>query len=120
SGGTLTSGDGKLMVQVPAGALNAPVELSVQPISNTLDDMAAHPAYRLLPEGVSFEKPVTLSFHVPEGMSTSGAENTLTVAYQRESGIWAALPTVLDKQQRKLHVETTHFSDWVWFDELSL
>lgn len=120
SGGTLTSGDGKLTVQVPSGALDVPLELSVQPVSTTLDDAALHPAYRLLPEGVSFKKPVTLTFHVPEGISTPGAENTLMIAYQRESGIWAALPTILDKHARKLQVETTHLSDWVWFDELSL
>ena len=61
TGGELMSGDGKLLVKIPAGAVTSPTVLTIQPITNTLPGAQLN-AYRLLPEGAAFVKPVELVY----------------------------------------------------------
>lgn len=111
-GGTLTSQDNRIQMSVPAGALAAPTEVSIQQVSNTLPGSPC-PTYRLQPEGIEFQKPVTLTFTYEAADLDSTAEDALFMAYQSASGIWKFIPkTKLDKASRKLSVETRHFSDW--------
>lgn len=112
SGGELVSTDGKLKMTVPAGAVSATTEFSIQPITNTLFEDESRIAYRLLPEGTTFAKPVQLQFAYTPADTIHTTEDALTIAYQRNDGAWAVLPTALDKAAKKLTVETTHFSDW--------
>src|SRR6266542_5019916 len=62
SGGTLTSTDGNITVAIPAGALTATTAVSIQPITNEAP-LGLGFGYRLLPEGTTFSKPVTITFH---------------------------------------------------------
>ena len=64
AGGTITSGDGKLDVVVPAGALSNSVTFSIQPVENFCP--GGRVVYELLPEGLTFSQPVTLVFHYTE------------------------------------------------------
>jgi hypothetical protein len=112
AGGELTSGDGKLKLVVAAGTVSANTEFFIQPITNTLFEGEARTAYRLLPEGTTFAKPVQLQFHYSDDDTLHTAEDLLTVAFQRSDGAWAVLPTSLNKAAKTLTTETTHFSDW--------
>ncbi|MFC3196031.1 hypothetical protein ACFOET_00260 [Parapedobacter deserti] len=105
-------------VEVLPGAVAQPTTFAIQPIANTLDDGSTAQAFRLTPEGVQFKKPIKVSFLY----NPDNEQNTRTrmVAFQRNDGVWCGVPTVLDEQQHTLTVETNHFSDWVWFDQLSL
>jgi hypothetical protein len=69
-------------------------------------------AYRLMPEGKTFTKPVQLQFTYQPTDTLHTTEDLLTVAYQRNDGAWMVMPAALDKSAKKLTVETTHFSDW--------
>ncbi|SKB81998.1 ZU5 domain-containing protein [Parapedobacter luteus] len=105
-------------LEVPPEAVAQPTTFAIQPISNTLDDGSAAQAFRLMPEGVHFKKPIKVSFpYIPGNGDNPTAR---MVAFQRNDGIWCGVPTALDAQQHLLTVETHHFSDWVWFDMLSL
>ncbi|MGE7774592.1 hypothetical protein ACQKLP_07715 [Chitinophaga sp. NPDC101104] len=112
AGGDISSADGKLKITVPAGAIAANTQFSVEPISNTLPGSPGI-AYRLRPEGVKFAKPLTLQFTYTAADLDSTHEEALFMAYQAQNGIWRMLPkTQLDKQAKTLTVQTDHFSDW--------
>ncbi|WP_157464089.1 hypothetical protein [Deinococcus pimensis] len=114
-GGTLTSADGALTVTVPAGALDAPTDLSVQPITRTAP-RAGGGAYRLGPEGVTFRQNVHLTFAYDP--TFGGA---LSVASQDATGAWQAhLDTTQDRSARTVSVRTNHFSDWTWAEAFKL
>jgi hypothetical protein len=106
-GGELTSGDGRLTVVVPAGALAADAALSVQPITN-LGPGGLGLAYRLGPEGATFLSPVTLRFQLaPPDLDGSGA---IRIAYQDTDRSWRAMATTV--AEGTATTTTTHFSDW--------
>lgn len=110
--------DDAVRLEIPPGAVDEPTTFSIQPITNTLHEASAHAAFRLAPEGIRFKTPVKLSFVYPS--DTEGNPRGRAVAFQRNDGVWCGVPTSMDGAQRRLTVETTHFSDWVWFDMLSL
>lgn len=116
--GGVISYDGSLRMAILPQTMEQPTAFSVQPITNTLDETSPIKAYRLKPEGVHFQKPVRLTLSY-DG-NTAGNPKTRMVAFQREDGVWCGVPTVLDEAKRQLTVETTHFSDWVWFDFITL
>lgn len=120
AGGTLTSMDGKLTINIPAGAINNNTEFTIQPVSNTLEPAMRDRAYRLLPESVNFAKEIEITFHYNEDDFKNTIEDGLFVAYQTEEGSWKAMPTALDKPAKKLVVATTHFSDWTIVSSLYL
>lgn len=116
--GGVISYDGSLRMAILPQTLEQPTAFSIQPISNTLDETSSRHAYRLKPEGTHFQKPIRLTFSY-DG-HTGGNPKTRMVAFQREDGVWCGVPTVLDEAKRQLAVETMHFSDWVWFDFITL
>jgi hypothetical protein len=111
-GGTLVSADGRLVLSVPAGALAAPAAVSVEPIGNHAHG-GAGVAYRLAPHGVTFAKPVRLSFRYSDADIDGTVPQLLRVAFQDETGRWRMFrqPQV-DAVAGTVTVETTHFSDW--------
>lgn len=111
AGGSLTSQDGKLSITVPAGTVSSSTTFSIQPINNTLNQ--GKPAYRLLPEGITLDKPVQLSFHYNNADLANTNEDLLILYFQTAQGSWQSLPTSLDKNRKLLTASTTHFSDWV-------
>src|SRR5690606_12633522 len=117
NGGVLLYGD-MVRMEIPPGAVDELTTFGIQPISNTLDEASSNTAFRLTPEGTRFNKPVRISFlYDPDA---EGNPTTRMVAFQRRDGVWCGNSTELNASQRRLTVETTHFSDWVWFDLLSL
>lgn len=109
---------GAVRLEVPPGAVEQPTAFGIQPIANTLDGTSPYPTFRLTPEDTRFKKPIQVSFlYEPQ---TGGAPQTRMVAFQNDKGVWCGVSTALDEAQHRLTVATTHFSDWVWFDLLSL
>lgn len=111
-GGTLTSGDGRLSVTIPEGALPGTTTVSIQPIANHTP-LGLGMGYRLLPEGVTFARPVKLTFHYDEALLAGTDENFLWVTTQNPDRSWSAmLRSSVDRGTGTVTVETTHFSDW--------
>lgn len=62
-GGTISSDDGRLTLDVPAGALDQGVAVSI--VLSDVDPVdAMGPSYQLLPEGTAFRIPATISYTV--------------------------------------------------------
>lgn len=118
AGGQLTSNDGRIQITIPAGALNAPKEISLQPITNELPDGIGN-GFRLMPHGEQFSKPVTITFSYTEADLKTTLPEFLDIAYQDPEGSWLAITNpALDKLNKKVSVTTTHFSDWTFFKSL--
>lgn len=120
-GGELATADGKLKIIVPAGAVTANQTFSIQPVENTFrQGKSFRNAFRLLPGGTTFSRPVIVVMQYDPAEITSGAEDILQVAYQDETGGWKAIPSALDKTSHTLTVQATHFSDYVFYEQFEL
>lgn len=122
SGGTLHSADGRLTLTIPADALSSATTISIQPVTNNAP-LGLGFGYRLLPEGVTFAKPVEITFHYDDQLLQQSPEDFLWIVTQASDRSWnAMLKSALDKSAKTVTVTTTHFSDWLLgrFIDLSL
>jgi hypothetical protein len=111
-GGTINSSDGLLSVNIPQGALSGSTVISIQAITNQAP-LGLGNGYRLGPEGLSFENPVTLTFHYNEELLDSNPAEFLWIVFQEGDGSWKAmLKSALHSDAKTVTVETSHFSDW--------
>lgn len=115
AGGSIESPDGKIHIDIPAGALASDQTISIQPVTNTLD-FAATPAYRVLPQGLTFEKPATVTFTYSEADIKSTLPEGLGAAAQKADGSWAVLPKKqLNKAEKKVSVSFAKAVDLTFF-----
>ncbi|MGB8193456.1 MAG: hypothetical protein WCF67_16110 [Chitinophagaceae bacterium] len=113
-GGTLQSSDGVMKLTIPAGAVQNATLFSIQPVENTLGSKAK--SYRLKPEGVSFKKPVTITYNYSSINTGTIDPKYLFLACQDQQGYYySAKHTKGNKANHTLTVETTHFSDWTFY-----
>jgi len=115
AGGSIESADGKIHIDIPAGALTNEQTLSIQPITNTLD-FATSPAYRLLPKDLTFQKPAIVTFTYTETEIKSTLPEVLGIAGQKADGSWAVLPKKqLNKAQKKVSASFSSAVDLTFF-----
>jgi hypothetical protein len=121
NGGIITSEQGRVAVNIPQGALEEDATISIEPITSTLPFTAGPGAFRLLPEGLHFKKPVTITFSYNDSIVRGSSPEVLHIAYQDGSGIWKAIRALrLDKLNKTVSVQSTHFSDWAVFAQYQL
>jgi hypothetical protein len=108
-----------LAVTIPPATFANDVEVAIVPLTPTAPG-ALGLAYRLLPEGVTFSQPVTLTFTYSADHADSTRPETLRVATRDDRGYWRVAPSTLDAQQRQLSITTTHFSDWSYVAGLQI
>jgi hypothetical protein len=112
AGGTISSPDGRLTVTVPPNAVAENAAFTIQPISNKAEDGIGN-AYRLEPSRRSFNTPVQLSFGYGDQDVEGTSPQSLRLSYQDEKGEWHQQnSTTLDIANKRVTVETKHFSDW--------
>lgn len=118
-GGTLTSKDGIIKMEVPAGAVEAATTFSIQEVENVRETQSR--SFRLLPENVEFKKPVTLTYNY-EKIALDGVNpDFLFLAFQDKDGyFYSATKTRGNRQNKTLTVQTTHFSDWTFYSQYDL
>jgi hypothetical protein len=120
-GGSVTYEDGRISVKIPQGALEEDATISIEPITSTLPYTAGPGAYRLLPEGLHFKKPVTITFSYNDSIVRGSSPEVLHIAYQHSSGVWKAIRALqLDKLNKTVSVQSTHFSDWAVLEQYQL
>jgi hypothetical protein len=110
NGGTLASADGLISVAVPAGAVSANTNFSVQALSTTAPGGVR--AFRLSPEGTTFASPVKLTFRYSDDDLAGSSVAALRIASQDSSRRWQVVASTVNAAEKTLTVETTHFSDW--------
>ena len=118
AGGSITSADGRITLDIPAGALASATTVSIQPITNTTPNGIGI-GYRLEPEGTTFAAPATLTFHLSATEALALASTFVTT--QHADGLWYAQPNQQrDSSAQTVGVTTTHFSDWSLAETLRL
>lgn len=119
SGGSLSSADGILDITIPPGAVSSNTTFSVQPIANFCP--GGKFAYRLLPEGLTFTNPVTLTFHYTDEDIAGTLPEFLGIAYQGGDKIWYRLPSaIVDDVSKTISVQIKHFTDWTYIAALEI
>ncbi len=117
SAGGSVSIDGAVEIEIPAGALSADTEITIQPLTNNSPNGNGN-AYRLGPDGTNFSKPVKVTFPytpIVDGPAITG------IAFQDDDGIWYSGGKLSwDNVKNTVTTETTHFSDWATFDALQV
>ena len=112
TGGVVTSADQRLAIEVPAGALTAAQNITIQPISNGSPGGKGL-AYRLGPEGQTFSSPVKVTFRYDDSDIAGSEPLALKIAYQDKLGRWNAITEVVrDEAAKTITVQAKHFSDW--------
>ncbi len=87
-GGVVVSEDGRLTIDIPEGALDEPVEITIEEVDE-LPEGAIGPAYEVLPVGTVFQSPV----HVLYNYGAAGADvdtDQIDFVIEREEG-WTPL-----------------------------
>ncbi len=113
SGGKLTSSDGLVTIEIPAGALEAATTVSVQPITNTAPLGVEGGAYRFSPDGQQFKVPVTITFKYSDVLLAGTPAELLWVVTQASDGSWQALrKSNVNTAAKTVSGEMKHFSDW--------
>ena len=112
NGGSITSTDGKITVNIPAGALANNETITIQPVTNTTG-LGKGKTYRITPHTITFNKPVTISFPYTDADVQGTVPELLRIAFQDNEGAWQSMnKTQVNKQTKQLSVTTMHFSDW--------
>ncbi len=117
-GGSISSSDGKLDVTVPSGAVAVNTIFSIQPIISFCP--GGIDAYDLLPEGVTFSNPVTLTFHYAEGELEEGSKDFSGIAFQGPDRIWYRMPSTIDEGAKTIVTKATHFTNWTRLSQLRI
>jgi len=120
AGGTLRSSNGRLLLTVPPGALAADTRISIRPISNHAHG-GKDKAYRLLPNGQTFQKPVKLTFSYTGKDLNGTTAAALGGAFQTHEGYWHWVDKpVVNTSAKTVTVSTTHFTDFSFVEGFSL
>ncbi len=110
SGGSIGSPDGVLQLIIPAGALSAATNISIQPVTSEVPE-GLYYGYSLTPNGQQFQKPVTLEFHYNDQDLDTTDPAGLTVAYQTADQAWDEFTDVaVDTINKTVSVQSTHFT----------
>lgn len=119
-GGSITSADGRITISIPAGAVTSAQQFSVRPITNK-NPLAIGDAFRIEPHGYQFNKPVSIQFSYDDEAIRKTIPEALGIAFQDSNGVWQAQGgVVLNKVQRTIKINTSHFSDWSLFETFYL
>ncbi|THF68184.1 hypothetical protein E7T06_17780 [Deinococcus sp. Arct2-2] len=120
AGGTLGTSGGAVRIDIPAGALAGDQTVGIQPITRTVPGGTGQ-AYRLTSEGLTFAKPVRLTFAYTDQDVIGSAPLALSIGFQHQNGVWQYYHTpTRDPTAQTVSVETTHFSDWSLLEGVQL
>ena len=119
SGGVITSGDGRLTITVPPGAVAVNTIFSIEPVEDFCPGGMG--SYRLLPEGTTFSEPVKITFHYNDDDLEGTLSEFLDIAYQGTDNKWYALSwVILDEQSNHISVDVRHFTNWALASKLRI
>jgi|GEM_PF-2797767 len=119
NGGKLVSRDGKLEINIPAGALTANTTIGVAAITNA-SSAAIGLNYRITPH-INFAKPVTLTFSYADKVDSIASSAVIGIGFRDDNGVWKVKKTSrIDEANKKISVTTEHFSDWAALELVKL
>jgi len=111
-GGTVSNDDG-VVLDIPAGALDESVDITITKTTVAINDngvMKYGDIYQFLPAGTQFNIPVTIT--VPfEPSGDAPFDESLKIFWNNDlEGDWTLLETTVDTEAKTLSAEVSHFS----------
>ncbi|HEX4478243.1 MAG TPA: hypothetical protein VH142_24345, partial [Polyangiaceae bacterium] len=113
AGGTLTSGDGQVVLTIPAGALATTTTIGIQAIDNLAPGGTGY-AYRFTPDGQQFTKAVTLAFTPTYGQLDGSSVDHVGLGFQDTAHEWEVVPVTANTTTKTVTATTTHFTDYAY------
>jgi hypothetical protein len=112
AGGSIISGDGRMQLNIPSGALSANTVITIQPITNECPG-GIGVAYDMQPNGTRFAKPASLIFHYTDEELDSTDPYFLYVAYQDSLNEWLSdyVYRDVDTLAKTVTLNISHFTD---------
>lgn len=119
TGGSLISPDGRLEMNIPAGAVSNNTTISIQPVTNEAPGGIGL-SYHLMPDGIKFAKPVTLLYHYTAEDINGTLPYLLFVAYQDSLFRWKTdfKNRNVDTVAKTVSLSIDHFSIWTLGERL--
>ncbi|HEX4850603.1 MAG TPA: hypothetical protein VFV08_07350 [Puia sp.] len=116
TGGSLTTADGKMEIDIPSGALPSGDTITIQNMMNFAWGGVGE-AYNFLPNGLKFSTPVTIKYHYNADDMKGASPIATRIAYQDSSGLWRGLRmSTADTVNQVISVSTNHFTEYSLFD----
>jgi len=118
TGGSIASADGNAELIFPEGALEDNTSISVQAVTQTAPNGVGH-AYKFLPDGIQFKKPVTLKFHYTADDLAATLGDLMGIAFQDTIGGWWRVNNFTnDTVSKIISAPIKHFTAYTAFDIL--
>lgn len=113
TGGSIASPDGRVELNFPAGALSSNTNISIQPVTNQAPGGIGL-SYHLMPDGITFAKPVTLKYRYTDVEINGTLPYLLYIAYQDSLRQWKAdfKNRNVDTTAKTVSADISHFSIW--------
>ena len=112
NGRTFTTSDGRITLEVPAGALAGDKDISIWPMTNFCPGGAGK-VYGFEGNNINFLKPVKITFNYHDSDVVGSTPEALTLAYQTTMKTWKTGSGVaVDAVNKKVSVSTTQLGDW--------
>lgn len=112
---TVSLQNGRITIDIPAGAMKEGTKMSIGS-SNVKFIDTAHQLHQfeLKPEGTTFKKPVTLTFHYDTTWLKGNSPWNIGIAYKDDKdGNWyPAVNGDVDTVNHTISIKTRHFSHW--------
>ena len=113
AGGSISSDDGLIQLSIPAGALTANTDITIQPITNECPGGIGL-AYDMLPNGTKFKVPATITFHYTDDDLAGADPYFFFIAYQDSSFAWKAdmINRDVDTIAKTVSLDISHFTGY--------
>jgi len=116
AGGGTVEIDDEIALDVPAGALQADTDISIDENTNPSDPTPPHDfvssAYTIEPSGTVFAQDATVTIdYDPSGLGRAD-EDDIIIYCDEGSGTWEELDTTVDEQANQASAEIGHLSDY--------
>ncbi len=113
-GGTYTFHEGKVTLEVPAGAVLRGITFAVEPVSKppATPRLVANTVYDLEPDGVTFNKPVKLTIRYAAADVPPGTLPASLLIHKLVGSAWTPMPGGVDTAKRLAWASLSGFSKY--------
>lgn len=112
AGSTLTTPDGKITLQFPAGAVSKETTITLQAGENKAPN-GVGASVSISPAGITFQQPVTMTYTYQEPELNGASVDAIGVAYQDQHQAWQLTHSAtIDKSKKTV---TTRLSKSAWW-----
>ncbi|RYU93540.1 hypothetical protein [Emticicia agri] len=111
-GGSISTPDGKLTLNFPAGALTKETNITIRPVENKAWGGVGI-GYEFGPDSSEFAKPISFTYKYNDKEMSGVSLDNMALAFQDQNKIWQMTsPLSVDKTRKKISGYLKHFSWW--------